>query len=161
MYKPTVKRKCEVCGAEFYGRKYLHYHKKHPEFKIATGYIRSKTGKTGSVRLKCVMPGCSWVGNFSQLIPHYRRCHSGQIKPAIVEIEPAKKTSDVLFIADLISQLNEKIVGLEKRGKERDKIISDLTAENKSIHAMLEREQREVARLDTGLLQAQELLLHR
>ena len=160
MYKPTVKRKCEVCGAEFCSSKLEHYHKKHPEFKIIRTAKKGKGAKPSYV-LKCMMPGCDWEGHFDYLIPHYRRCHSGQIKPAIIKIEPAKKTSDVLFIADLISQLNGKIVELEKREKGQNKIISELTAENKCLRAKLEEKQQEVARLDAGLLQAQELLLRK
>jgi len=160
MYKPTVKRKCEVCGAEFFGLKIDHYFKRHPEFKIR-GIMHTTKGGTKQGLLACMMPGCSWTGNYSQLIPHYRRCHSGQIKPAIIKIEPAKKTSDVLFIADLISQLNGKIVELEKREKGQDKIISELTDENKCLRAKLEEKQQEVTRLDAGLLQAQELLLRK
>lgn len=160
MYKPTVKRKCEVCEVEFYSSKLEHYHKKHPEFKI-TRIAKKGKGARPSYVLKCMMPGCNWEGQFKYLIPHYRRCHSGQIKPAIIKIEPAKKTSDVLYIADLISQLNEKIVGLEKRNKEQDKVIDSLTGENKYLRSKLEEKNQETLRLDAGLRQAQELLLHR
>jgi hypothetical protein len=158
-YKPTVLRKCEVCGGEFYGMKFEHYHKKHPEFKISKKLYKHKNSMT--TKVKCEMQGCTWEGAWKFLLTHFRRCHSGQIKPAIVQLAPVAKTTDVLYIADLIAQLNEKIKAGEKRNKEQEVVMNKLMEENVCLRAKLSNKEQEAARLDAKLMQAQETLLRR
>jgi hypothetical protein len=160
-YKLTKIRKCEICDAEFYGSKMDHYHKKHPEFKFGTITKRNSTGKTYCCQLLCKMPGCTWKGQYKQLLPHYRRCHSGQIKPTIVKIEPTPKTADVLYIADLIAQLGEKIKAMEKRNKEQEVVMNQLMADNISLRSKLANREQEAQRLEARLMQAQETLLRK